>query len=453
MYLCKIINWFKLIYNKWEKKHNSRCNVVTKFDDDNDDLPEYLAESYSVVVGERKFRLEAGGAYISVRDESRNKVIMELDPVAGRELYAQVRAEEIARRAVEKAKEEAAAEAAEPETQEQEYLFVGDCDHGNANVPSHADDLRRKIGIFSKEALEKSWSLAKYQESERRSRFESVLKSAAQNSGFRTRPVPCINDITEFVAELRLEFPNFHSVIDTLEAALALSIGDPIYTMPPLLMHGEPGIGKTHFATTIADRLGVPFDMVSAGSLQGGFDLSGTSSHWGNASAGRVVRLLAEGDSASPVFLIDEVDKVGGEERYSALHTMLDLLEPRTAKRFRDEALQLQFDASRMIVIMTANDLGSIPAPLLSRSQVVEIKPLTVEQRFAVVRGMVDQYAGDLSIGDDTVERISATGDIRKLRRTIKKAAGLAKARGDRNEFFAVIEAESKPEVKGRIGF
>jgi ATP-dependent Lon protease len=279
------------------------------------------------------------------------------------------------------------------------------------------------------------------------------LKSAAQNRGYRARPITDIKTLAGAMTTLREDFPNFVQVLDVLEAALALSIEDSDFTIPSLLVHGEPGIGKTTFSMAIADRLGMSFDMVSAGSLQGSFDLAGTSSHWSNASAGRVARLLAESHSASPVLLIDEVDKVGGEERYSPVNTLLDLLEPRTASRFRDEALQLQFDASRMIVIMTANDLRSIPAPLLSRAQVIAIEPMSAEQRFAIVRKLVDKHAGELAIDDETIERIGTSGDLRKLQQVIKKAAGLAKARGDSALFFSILANESQPNTERRIGF
>lgn len=410
-------------------------------------MPEYLPSLKSIEVGKRVFYLDTEAQIIRITAPNGPfslRAVAELDVASGLALYAKMREEELARLEAEAASTKA------DEAAEDEYLDDPD------KAPSeevHVFDVTGFVSVFSEDGLKKSLVIAKSQDSDRRSRFETVLKSAAQNRGHRACPATDIALLATMINNLRDEFPNFESAIDVLEAALALSIGDHEYTIPPLLVHGEPGIGKTTFSMAIADRLGVPFDMVSAGSLQGGFELAGTSSHWSNASAGRVVRLLAESHSASPVLLIDEVDKIGGDERYSPVNTMLDLLEPRTAKRFRDEALQLQFDASRLIVLMTANDLRCIPAPLLSRSQVVEIKPLSVDQRFAIVRSLVDQHAGDLSIDDATVERIGTTGDLRKLQQTIKKAAGLAKARSDRALFFSVIAGFTQPYTERRIGF
>lgn len=409
-------------------------------------MPDYLPSLKQIEVGERVFYFDTEAQIIRITAPNgpfARRAVAELDIASGLALYTEMRAEELTRQDADAAT-----------TKDEEAAEYEDIDADEA-ASEEADvfDATGLVSVFSEDALKKSQIIAKSQETERRIRFETVLKSASQNRGYRACPASDIAVLARIINDLRDEFPNFGTAIDVLEAALALSIGDHEYTIPPLLVHGEPGIGKTTFSMAIADHLGVPFDMVSAGSLQAGFDLAGTSSHWSNASAGRVVRLLAESHSASPVLLIDEVDKIGGDERYSPVNTMLDLLEPRTAKRFRDEALQLQFDASRMILLMTANDLGSIPATLLSRSQVVEIMPLSKEQRFAIVRNLVDQHARDLIIDDATVERIGTTGDLRKVQQTIKKAAGLAKARGDSALFFSVLAHESQPDAGRRIGF
>lgn len=387
-----------------------------------------------------------GSTSIRLYGQARRFPFAEVDFSTGLALLNQMRADELARLAEEEA------EASEAEESQSEDNDDDDLADALASTDGKFDPVGL-IAVFTEDSLRKSFEMAKNQDSERKGRFESVLKSAKQNYGYRTAPVTDIKHMAAVLASMRDEFPNFAHALDALEASLALSVGDMDYSIPPMLLHGEPGIGKTTFAMSIADRLGVGFDMVSAGSLQAGFDLSGTSNHWGNASAGRIVRLMADSKSASPVLLIDEVDKIGGEERFSPLTTMLDLLEPRTARRFRDEALQLQFDASRLIVLMTANDLHSIPAPLRSRSQVIAIEPLTAAQRFAIVRKMVDRHAGALAIDDGTVERIGNTGDLRKLQQIIKKAAGLALSRGDSGLFHSIIAAESRPESAKRMGF
>lgn len=409
-------------------------------------LPELLLADSSVKVGGLIFRMEIvkGLPVIHLISEQHRTPVADLDVLAGQALYERMRDDELARRAAVDAERDAARMEDQDECDE---------DDEDASLEDDVINLAGSIPIFAKEALDKSLASVRYQEADRVQRVKAVLKSAGENGGYRARPIFDIAAIPRVVENLRARFPNFGAAIDALEGSLALSVGDPDYTIPPLLLHGEPGIGKTTFAMAVAEILGVPFDMVSAGSLQGSFDLSGTSQHWTNASAGRVVRLLADGDSASPLFLVDEVDKIGGDDRFSAINGLLDLLEPRTARRYRDEALQLHFDASRMIVIMTANELHRVPLPLQSRAQVIEIQLPDAQQRLSIVRGLVNQYAHELNVDHEALQRISTMGDLRKVQQLVKKAAGLSRARADSAVFFAVIENSGRGERKGRVGF
>lgn len=407
--------------------------------------PEALLADAPVKVGGFIWRMEVvhGRAVIHLFSEHNRTPVADLDVVAGQTLYGCLREEELTRRVAEEAEREPEKARDDDEVQDDEEEII--C----AVVTKAPED----ISIFTQDELAKSLASVKHQEPERVQRVRSVLKSAGDNGGCRGRPVEDIATVVRIIAELNERFPNFSAAIEFLEASLALSLDDPEYVIPPLLVHGEPGIGKTTFAMAVAESLGVPFDLVSAGSLQGGFDLCGTSQHWSNAHAGRVVRLLAEGDSASPVFLIDEVDKIGGDDRYSAVNALLDLLEPRTARRYRDEALQLQFDASRLITIMTANELRSVPLPLQSRAQVVEIRPPNAGQRLEIVRALVDRYAGEQELDETVVRRIATSGDLRKVQQLVRKAAGLCRARGDQTVFLTVLEGSDKTERKGRVGF
>src|SRR5213075_2707704 len=122
------------------------------------------------------------------------------------------------------------------------------------------------------------------------------------------------------VDELHETSPNFTNVVDDLRKYLALAIaGNEAVQFTPILLLGEPGLGKTYFAKKLAESLGTGFEFVSMSSLTAGWILSGASAQWHNARPGKVAKTLIEGDYANPVVVLDEVDKAGGDARYDPM--------------------------------------------------------------------------------------------------------------------------------------
>ncbi|MFN0184766.1 MAG: AAA family ATPase [Aquabacterium sp.] len=170
------------------------------------------------------------------------------------------------------------------------------------------------------------------------------------------------------------ELPNFHAVLDDVRRQLALCAdsGDALEIAPMLLL-GPPGVGKTHFARHIAQLLGTGMGFVPMSSLTAGWVLSGASSQWKGAKAGKVFETLVDGDYANPVMVVDEIDKAGAEQAYDPLGALYGLLEHDTALRFIDEFAEVSVDASQVIWIATANDERGIPEPIVNRVHVYEV--------------------------------------------------------------------------------
>jgi len=193
----------------------------------------------------------------------------------------------------------------------------------------------------------------------------------------------------------------------------------------------------------------------SAGSAQASFQLTGGDSAWHSARPGMVIEMLARGSSATPVLILDEVDKIGSDVRYPVTPVLLDLLESETASTFQDMFLHMAFDASRIIYVLTANDLNAVPSPLLSRVEVFDIPAPEPEQRLLLVLAEVQrlQRATGKRIELDASAAEALAGrsdlDLRATHRLVQDAFATAMASGKH------VAAPKMPRRAGRqaIGF
>lgn len=186
---------------------------------------------------------------------------------------------------------------------------------------------------------------------------------------------------------LYLTMPNFKPALDIIKKSLAVSIAssEPI-RIPPMLLLGDPGLGKTHFAEEVSKILGTSFEYLSMADVTDGWVLTGNHPTWNGASMGELGRLLIEGWVANPFVLVDEIDKAGhGPSGKSPLAPFYGLLETRTARNFQNEFLAMPMDASHINWIATANGLEGIPNPILKRFVIVKISAPTKEEMGIIV--------------------------------------------------------------------
>lgn len=133
----------------------------------------------------------------------------------------------------------------------------------------------------------------------------------------------------------------------------------------PLLLHGGPGVGKTHYARFVAEAFGPPLMVLDGASMVSVFQIAGVERGWGTAATSPIVRFIAETGVANPIVVIDEVDKVGGDSRAGRLHSaLLGQLEGSSSKQWRCPFTEMTLDLSRVSWVLTANDLGQVPPPL-----------------------------------------------------------------------------------------
>ena len=227
--------------------------------------------------------------------------------------------------------------------------------------------------------------------------------------------------------------PNFEDVIDDLKKYMALAVsGNEPFIFSPILLLGEPGIGKTHFARCLAEQLGTGYQFVSMSSLTAGWILTGASSQWNHAKPGKIAQALVTGDVANPVMVLDEVDKAGGDSRYDPLGSLYELLEHDTAQHFRDEYVDIEMDASHLLWVTTANDDRSIPEPILNRMNVYEVPRPNATQAYSIACHLYQEILAEHDWGFDpepppeVMERL-ARMPPRDQRRALLAGFGAAK--------------------------
>jgi len=231
---------------------------------------------------------------------------------------------------------------------------------------------------------------------------------------------------------LRKEFPWMAALTDELARQLhrAASLGTGYFKIRPLLLIGEPGGGKTRYATRLAELTGLGFRLIAAGGGSDNRNLTGTARGWGTTNPSAVVDLIAGSGMANPLVLVDEIDKCG-ESRHNGRisDTLLQMLEPVNARTFHDECLQMNVDISYVNWILTANSLTGIPKPLLSRVQIVQTgQPgpehmpgliYAVRTEIARAHGVHPALVPELD-GDETAI-VSKAGDAREAARIVQR--------------------------------
>ncbi len=286
---------------------------------------------------------------------------------------------------------------------------------------------------------------------EKRAAGARILDQARAEHGSRT--LPDAHQASKNLDAKKLDFENLLQPIERLQTDLVLAeaMGAQDFRISPLLLLGEPGIGKTFLASQLAQALSVPSEKISAGGAQGAFQLTGSHSTWTNAKPGMVAALLAKSASAAPVLVIDEVDKIH-EDRHAFLPVLLNLLDAGTAKRFRDEYFEMEFDASRIIVVLTANDISKVPPPLLSRVEVFTVPAPQPGQRLRIIEqtmtDLSEKTGHAITFAPGVAERLAERMDIdlRQLTRLVRASFATALQAGDK---VARIKA---PDAIGSVG-
>lgn len=181
---------------------------------------------------------------------------------------------------------------------------------------------------------------------------------------------------------------------------------------PIICLVGPPGVGKTSLASSIAKALNKDFVKVSLGGINDEAEILGHRRTYVGASPGKIIQQMKKANTSNPVFLIDEVDKLTKDYKGDPASALLEILDKEQNDKFCDNYIEEEFDLSNVLFILTANNIGGIPAPLLDRLEIIELSSYTIYEKLNIAKyhlipDLLNEYkVKNIKFTDSAIQKI-----------------------------------------------
>lgn len=231
---------------------------------------------------------------------------------------------------------------------------------------------------------------------------------------------------------------------------------------PILCFYGPPGVGKTSLGKSIAEALGRKYVRMSLGGLHDESEIRGHRKTYIGAMPGRVMQNLKKAESSNPVFILDEIDKLGRSNHGDPSSALLEVLDPEQNSKFYDNYVETEFDLSRVMFIATANNIGEVQGPLRDRMELIEVNGYTIEEKIEIAKqhliprqleehGITAKHLSiDKKVLEKVVEEYTNESGVRGLDKLVAKIVrNRAKQIAMEEEYEVKISAEDLVKILG----